>query len=122
MSQMLKFNDKIVDQVITHLETLTNSISKLLRDGGNFSFIRDQLDYLLSEREKYVELFEQFYSDEDLKKLFSKNHNQWSSRVSRLIEQDNSNIQVIESVLKKLTEEIKNFNRQKSLMIYSKGQ
>lgn len=119
---MQKFNEKIVEQVISQLEILSSKISELLNKPEGFPLIREKLDSLLNEQAKYIELYRQFHLDEDVKKLFSINHNNWSDRISCLIEQENSNLQVIESYIKKLTEEIKNFNRQKSLMIYSKGQ
>lgn len=122
MSQMQKFNQKIVEQVVSQLEILSSNIGELLNKQDGFSLIREKLDSLLNEREKYIELYKQFHFDNDIKKLFSINHNHWPERISRILEQENSNMRIIESNLKKLTEEIKNFNRQKSLMIYSKGQ
>lgn len=122
MLQMQKFNQKIVEQVISQLEILSSNIGELLNKQDGFPLIREKLDSLLNEREKYIELYKQFHFDNDIKKLFSINHNNWSERISHILEQENSNMRIIESNLKKLTEEIKNFNRQKSLMIYSKGQ
>lgn len=122
MSQMQKFNEKIVEQVISQLEILSSNISELLNKQEGFLLVHEKLDSLLNERLKYIELYKQFPLDNDIKKLFSKNFNNWSDRISRLLEQESSNMRVIESHLKKLIEEIKNFNRQKSLIIYSKGQ
>lgn len=119
---MQKFNEKLIEEIVSNLEKLTNSISDLLSSDDNFSFKRDRLNELLDERSKLINLFAQFPSEENIKKLISENFNNWAIRIQNIITKDKANLEMIESSLINLGEEIKNFNRQKSLLIYSKGQ
>lgn len=119
---MQKFNEKIVEEVITNLEILTTSISDILSEKNALPSNRERLNELLEERAKFIDIFIQFPFDEELKKFFSDNFNNWTNRITKVIEKDKANLRTIEIFLQSLSEEIKNFNRQKSLIIYSKGQ
>lgn len=120
MLQTQKFNPEAVENLIGKIEKSIEAISSILDEGNSFSDKNAKLQKLLDEREKLLDMFSQLPLEKHLIFYFRNNHNKWLDRINIALEKDKKNLDIIEKNLKLLVEKIKDFNKQKSLMIYMK--
>jgi uncharacterized coiled-coil protein SlyX len=109
-----------VENLLGEIEDSIEAISLVLGEEGSFSEKNDKLRKLLDEREKLLDKFGRLPLESDLTFYFRNNHNKWLDRINVILERDKKNLDIIEKNLKLLIEKIKDFNKQKSLMIYMK--
>lgn len=120
MLQTQKFSPETVENLLRKIEKSIEAISSILNEGNLFPEKNDKLQRLLDEREKLLDMFGQLPLENHLTFYFRNNHNKWLDRINTALEKDKKNLDIIEKNLKLLVEKIKDFNKQKSLMIYMK--
>ncbi len=120
MLQTQKFSPETVENLLGKIEKSVEAITSILDEGSSFSEKNDRLQKLLDEREKLLDIFARLPLEKDLTFYFRNNHNKWLDRINIALEKDKKNLDIIEKNLKLLVEKIKDFNKQKSLMIYMK--
>lgn len=120
MLQMQKFSPDSVEKLLGKIEKSIEAIASALTEESSFSEKNDKLQKLLNEREKLLDSFGQLPLEKHLVFYFRNNHNRWLDRIKIILEKDKKNLDIIEKNLKLLVQKIKDFNKQKSLMIYMK--
>lgn len=120
MLQTQRFSPESVENLLGKIEKSVEAMATTLAEDSLSPDKNDKLQKLLDEREKLLDKFSQLPLEKHLTFYFRNNHNKWLDRINVILEKDKKNLDTIEKNLKLLVEKIKDFNKQKSLMIYLK--
>ncbi len=122
MSQTQEFNRNIIEKVFSQLENINFRISTILDKDTSIGGEQETLTKLLIEKEQVLNYYVQILESPQMRTLFNSNPDFWRNRINQILSVDESNLDKMKTKFDALTEKMKNFNKQKSLMIYLKGE
>ncbi len=115
---MQKYNEilKNIELVLENTRSIFESL-----DNGNFELEDlEKISYLYEEREKNILYLKSLLETDIGKEFVAKQQDEWNEKINLIVKMDSVNLELLRKKTKDTGEKLKQLNKQKAVLIYSK--
>ncbi|HOK14168.1 MAG TPA: hypothetical protein PLU67_06245 [Candidatus Kapabacteria bacterium] len=111
------------DEILNFISVVfdnTNRIAKALNDGNFDLEDLEEISNLYEEREKNILHLKSLLETDIGKEFVAEKQDEWNEKINLLVKMDSVNLELLRKKTKETGEKLKQLNKQKSVLIYSK--
>jgi oligoendopeptidase F len=119
---MQEFNAREIFAKIDYISAKADEIANILEKNDKLSFEDiKKISKLYENRKKSIGIINEFLTSDEGKEFVKNNQKEWESRISPFLKKDKKILDKLGETLNNLGDQIRQLNKQKNVLIYSKG-
>jgi hypothetical protein len=119
---MHEFDAKEIFEKIDFVESKADEINSILEEHDKLSFDDiKKISNLYASRKESIDIINKWISSDSGREFIKNNQQSWESRMKPFLDKDKRILDKLGNILNNLGDQIRQLNKQKNILIYSKG-
>ncbi|MBM2816193.1 MAG: hypothetical protein HW421_2955 [Ignavibacteria bacterium] len=117
---MQQYSIEEIKQALSELDSISNGVQSILNETEKLDFADlEKIFNLYAKKQLFFEKLQKFQNSPEYEVFMEDNKNFWEDSVGAILKKEESNLTKLEFNMKSLSEELRQFLKKKSVLIYA---